>query len=144
MKTTETEPSVYAKLKKLREARGLTVDDLAKKMGENHQKVGRVERGVRSLTVEYLLKASKALETPLESILTQNEAGNNGRHPQANILNEIVILIEKTMPNMTAEHKGKLISDIYEKALDFPENYQSLFVNSVIELIKFVDDSSQK
>lgn len=145
MYTSEKESSIYAKLKKLRESKGLSVDSLAKKMGENHQKVGRVERGARSLTVEYLVKASKALEIPLTSILTQSDAeSENAGQSTSNILNEIVILIEKKMPNTTAEQKGKLISSFYEKALTFPENYQSHFVNSAMELIKFINDGSQR
>jgi transcriptional regulator with XRE-family HTH domain len=130
------EENIYAKLKKIRESRGLTVDNLAKKMGENHQKVGRIERGARTLTVDYLMKVSKALDTPIETLLTKEAM--EPRQPK--VLNEIVVLVEKTFPNITAEQKGGLISSIYQETLKFPETHQSLFAQTVFELIKFVGE----
>lgn len=130
------EDNIYAKLKKIRERRGLTVDNLAKKMGENHQKVGRIERGARTLTVDYLMKVSKALDTPIETLLTKEAL--EPRQPK--VLNEIVVLVEKTMPNITAEQKGGLISNIYQETLKFPETHQSLFTQAVSGLIKFLGE----
>jgi len=60
---------IYEKLREFRRSRGISVGKLAKELGENSQKVGRIERGQRSLTVDYLLKISKALSTPIETIL---------------------------------------------------------------------------
>jgi len=115
-------------------------------MGVNHQKVGRVERGARSLSVDYLIKVSKALDTSIDSLLTeqapQASKDENLTQLQPKVLNEIVILVEKTMPHIAAEQKGKLISNVYEQALKFPENQQLLFAHSAFELIKFVCDFS--
>ena len=65
---------IYAKIRETRRARGLTVNELAEEIGENHQKVGRIERGKRSLTIDYLLKLSKALDTPLENFLNEENS----------------------------------------------------------------------
>ncbi|NGX38468.1 MAG: hypothetical protein K1000chlam2_01642 [Chlamydiae bacterium] len=131
---------IYEKLREARRSRGLTVNELADEIGENHQKVGRIERGKRSLTVDYLLKLSKALDTPLDSLLneeTQDTGEDSSASDSSNLLNDIVILVEEKnalLPNpFTAKDKGRLISKTYELALKFPKPHQSLFVESFLE-----------
>lgn len=129
--------NIYSKIRDIRQARGLTVNTLAQKMGEDHQKVGRIERGKRSLTIDYLMKVSKALDTPLEEFFTES---NKEADPPANsmdVLNEVIIAVEETNSRLTtpldAKSKGKLISKIYELTLKFPEAQQRLFLDSFLE-----------
>lgn len=126
------EKNIYAKIRDIRQARGLTVNTLADKIGEDHQKVGRIERGKRSLTIDYLMKVSKALDTPLEDFFSEEKA----QEPTLDLLNEIVTLLEENLsrlPPLDAKSKGKLISKIYELALKFPKTHQRMFLESFIE-----------
>jgi transcriptional regulator with XRE-family HTH domain len=126
---------IYEKLREFRRARGISVDQLAKEMGENSQKVGRIERGQRSLTVDYLLKVSKALSTPLENFLDKQDsedAVESSNSFDSNILNNLVVLIEdvshKLPMEYTSQQKAKMISDLYEMILKLPnENRYSFF-----------------
>ena len=68
------EKSIYSKIRDIRQAKGLTVNHLAEKIGEDYQKVGRIERGQRSLTIDYLMKVSKALEIPVEDFFSQKKS----------------------------------------------------------------------
>jgi transcriptional regulator with XRE-family HTH domain len=128
---------IYSKIRDIRQARGLTVNTLAQKIGEDHQKVGRIERGKRSLTIDYLMKVSKALDTPLEEFFTKS---NKEIDPPANsmdLLNEVIISVEETNSRLSTpldpKSKGKLISKIYELTLKFPEAQQRLFLDSFLE-----------
>ncbi len=123
------EKNIYTKIRDIRQARGLTVNNLAEKIGEDHQKVGRIERGKRSLTIDYLLKVSKALDTPVETFFEQ--APSNEKH--IDLLNEIVILVEEKQLPLDPKSKGKFVSKIYELALKFPKDQQKMFLDSFFE-----------
>lgn len=123
------EKNIYAKIRDIRQARGLTVNSLAEKIGEDHQKVGRIERGKRSLTIDYLLKVSKALNTPVEEFFSRE----NSSEAQIDLLNEIVILVEEHQLSLDPKSKGKFISKIYELSLKFPKDQQKLFLTSFFE-----------
>lgn len=127
---------IHEKLRKFRRARGVSVDQLAKEMGENSQKVGRIERGQRSLTVDYLLKISKVLSTPIETFLenkeTKEPAVESALSFDSNILNAVVVLVEEIAHKLPMEcasqQKAKMISKIYEIILKLPnENRYSFF-----------------
>jgi len=129
--------NIYSKIRDIRQARGLTVNTLAQKMGEDHQKVGRIERGKRSLTIDYLMKVSKALDTPLEEFFTQSNKEIDPLASSMDLLNEVIIAVEETnsrLPTpLDAKSKGKLISKLYELTLKFPEAQQRLFLDSFLE-----------
>ncbi len=126
---------IYERLRKVRRARGISVDQLAKEMGENSQKVGRIERGQRSLTVDYLLKISKALSTPIETLLEDRKANKVSPDPfssfDSNILNAVVMLVEEISQrpeiSYTPNEKAKMISKIYEIILKLPNENRHLF-----------------
>jgi hypothetical protein len=93
------------------------------------------------LTVDYLVKASKALNTPIESILRDEKKSENGSYLlQSNTLNEIVVHMENSLSHLTGEQKGKLISLIYAQALKFPENSQTLFIDAIFSTIQVIND----
>lgn len=124
---------IYEKLRKFRRARGISLGQLAKEMGENSQMVGRVERGQRSLTVDYLLKVSKALSMPIETLLEDSATAEGFTQSlDSNILNAVVVLVDEMMPLLSpqgsSQQKGKLVSQIYELILKLPnENRYSFF-----------------
>ena len=138
----KTDKNICEKLRELRRTRGLTVDTLAKKMGENSQKVGRIERGTRSITFDYLLKVSKALDAPIEAFLEDaSTEGSQQKSSTSNILNQIVIIIEEFSQknNLSPTKKAFLVSKLYELALKFPESSRPIFLESALELINLSD-----
>jgi transcriptional regulator with XRE-family HTH domain len=50
------------RLRELREARGLTLEDLARLLGTTNQQISHLELGKRQLTVEWLRRLGSALE----------------------------------------------------------------------------------
>lgn len=128
------EKDIYSKIREARQARGLTVNELAKNIGEDHQKVGRIERGKRSLTIDYLMKVSKALDTPLESFLKKDASSET---EPSHLLNKVVIAVEESNARLArpldAKDKANLISKGYELALKFPPAQQQLFLDSFLE-----------
>jgi transcriptional regulator with XRE-family HTH domain len=140
MNQNEENKNIYKKLREFRRARGLTATTLGEKIGEDPQKIGRIERGARNLTVDYLMKISKALETPLNVLLEDNTAEAKTSEPTPNILHEVVMLIEQHLalfPSLlNATQKAEAISKIYEITLKFPKEYQSRFLSSLTEALK--------
>ena len=142
MEENEITSNIYSKLKEARRSRGLTVNKLAEKMGENSQKVGRIERGQSNLTIGYLLKISKALNTSLDSIIKGDslkieETISSKENPS--LLSKIILFIEqhfgKLIPTEDPELKAKLISFIYTQTLKFPSEQQTLFLDSFFETL---------
>lgn len=60
---------ILLKLKSIRKERGLSIGSLAERLGADYQKISRLERGKSQLTVDWLLKISKALNTPVAQII---------------------------------------------------------------------------
>ncbi|MDN3506020.1 MAG: helix-turn-helix transcriptional regulator [Simkaniaceae bacterium] len=131
-----SEQDIYEKIRSARRSRGLTVNELAQEIGEDHQKVGRIERGKRSLTIDYLLKVSKALDTPIDTLINE-EGDTNSSQNSPDLLNEIVILVEEknalAPTPLSARHKGKIISKTNEAASKLPPSLQKLFIESLLE-----------
>lgn len=138
----------YKKLKEVRRSRGLTVNELAEIMGENHQKVGRVERGKSHLTVDYLLKISKALKTPVDAFLQETPAEEKKPTSEENftLLNQIILLIEENLtaliPSRDKSKKAKLISNLYGQAQNFPQESQETFLKTQVENLLLIKKES--
>lgn len=138
MKKSKEDQSIYKKLRELRRARGLTVDHLAKQIGEDSQKVGRIERGKRSLTVDYLLKISKAFETPVD-VLMEEKKEEMATAEKSAILSDVVVFVEQHLKGLISpsevDKRAHAISKIYELALEFPKEQQKLFLASMGEIL---------
>lgn len=138
------EKRIFEKLREFRRARGISVDDLAKELGENSQKVGRIERGQRSLTVDYLLRISKALSTPIETILEDQKTKEVAF--DSNILNDVVVLVEelsnKFPIGVNSQQKAKMISKVYELILKLPDENQRPFFNLLRDSLKILFQSN--
>ena len=59
------------RIKELREERNLSQYDLAERAETTAQQIGRLEKGTRKLTVEWLTRLSKALVVDPEDILVR-------------------------------------------------------------------------
>ena len=130
------------KLKDLRRSRGLTVQEFAKEVGENHQKVGRIERGKTHPTLGYLLKISKTLDIPLDNLLSDakekstltEKASSENRLDEMSLLNQIVIFVEEStsfIQNCSPQKKGQLVCKLYECLMYVPKDAQNQFLNSL-------------
>lgn len=145
-KNTEDQ-NIFKKLREIRRARGLTVDHLAKKMGENSQKVGRIERGKRSLTIDYLVKISKALDTSMDSLLNETEEAREKAPSQSTVLNDVIIFVENHcklfLTPENVHQKAGVISKIYELILKVPKENQHLFLTLLSEVLDSFHQSEQ-
>ncbi|MBX7066813.1 MAG: helix-turn-helix domain-containing protein [Parachlamydiales bacterium] len=143
------EHQIYEKLRKFRRARGISVDQLAQEIGENSQKVGRIERGQRSLTVDYLLKISKALSTPIETLLEDREEKTTASEPSSsfdsNVLNAVVLFVEEIAQQRgyTSQQKGKMISKFYEIVLQLPSENRYFFFRSLRDCLNIILQNEQ-
>lgn len=135
----ETQQDIYSKLRAIRRARGLTVDKLAEKMGENSQKIGRIERGKSNLTVDYLLKVSKALGISMDTILEEEKEKTASKRMDQDLLSYIIQSVEKNieaMPNkLSGEEKANLISHIFSKASQVPSQFGQHVVDGIVETL---------
>lgn len=140
MNKQEKGQEIYQKLRELRKARGLTVNTLSEKIGENSQKVARIERGARSLTVDYLVKVSKALEAPVSSLIEASQSAGNSTS-STELLNSVVLWIEEHYARFTKnpnpKKKAKMISKIYELTSAFSKENQELFLSSLFDAFAF-------
>lgn len=61
------------RIRRLRKQKGLTQQELAEKVGMEYTMIGRVEQGVRNLTIEGILKVAEALDADVNYILAQKK-----------------------------------------------------------------------
>ena len=126
----------YSKLRELRKSRGLTVNNLADKIGEDYQKVGRVERGQTSLTVDYLVKLSRGLKVPIDEILGEEQASEAPKHEDGQaLLGYIVTAVDERLSGVIeSRKKGSLVSNIYDLVLKLPEETHQTVVKAIVEI----------
>ena len=67
--TSGTQQLSVAPLRKLRQNRGLTVDQIAVLAGVNKATISRYERGLHELNPLAIVKLSKALKVPVKKIM---------------------------------------------------------------------------
>jgi transcriptional regulator with XRE-family HTH domain len=60
------------RIKELREAAGLTLQELAEKLGTDRSQVRRLECGERRLTLEWMTRISEALGASLSELISPN------------------------------------------------------------------------
>lgn len=57
-------------IEKIRKEKGLTQEKLAQMIGDTQQHISRWENGKRNPSVKTLMKLSKALEVPIEELIS--------------------------------------------------------------------------
>lgn len=65
VKVTEQSRKIGEKIRKLREDKHLTQEELAMEAGLNRAYIGYIERGERNPSTETISKIAKALKTPI-------------------------------------------------------------------------------
>lgn len=70
--------SIATRIKMIRMDKGLTVQELADRVGASHSLISKMERGDRTLSPRWLQKIATALETTPENLIGTGEAANDG------------------------------------------------------------------
>jgi len=139
-KIKEDSTRVSEKLRKLRRSKGMTVEQLAQKIGENHQKVGRIERGQSQVTLDYVCKVSEALSTSVDELLQASEPSSHSPLSSSNesLLTYVIHEIEQKGKNLfegeKSAEKASFVSAVFYEAQRFPSGLQKQFVDSVIKI----------
>ncbi len=61
------------KIKRIREIKGLTQEDIAKKLNLTHQAYSRMERGETSISIERIAKIAEILDVTVDDIYRMDE-----------------------------------------------------------------------
>jgi transcriptional regulator with XRE-family HTH domain len=78
--TVFSKKEVGARIRALRQARGMTQIDLAEALGITQSNLSAIERGARGLTVHQVVKLAQALRATTDEILAPSKAApQNGR-----------------------------------------------------------------
>lgn len=77
MKKNTQPRQILVNLRNIRKARGLSINNLAEKVGTDYQQIGRIERGQTQLTVDLLYKLSQVLDTPISNLLEESAPNIN-------------------------------------------------------------------
>lgn len=70
-KTEEVLSQIGSSIRALRKEKGWTQEKLAEMSGINDKEVSHIEQGRRNITIDTLVKISKALEVNIESIISK-------------------------------------------------------------------------
>ena len=106
---------ILLKLKSIRKERGLSIGSLAERLGADYQKISRLERGKSQLTVDWLLKISKALNTPVTQIIQSTNESQ-----------ESVIEAEPSRPSFEAPNSKTIDNQFLSKIFSKIEGLLSL------------------
>jgi len=150
----EKDIEIYKKLKKLRKERGLTLANLADRIGSDYQQLSRIERGKSRLTVETLVKMAEAFDTPVDELFKEKSknscpaAVKNDAQPEhisyegsqeeqlGVILEKLETVIQETKGAMRPQTKAAIAFQIYReslqmsKAVDFAMNIIKAILSS--------------
>lgn len=124
---------IYKKLKALRKERGLTLVDLADKIGSDYQQLSRIERGKSRLTVDVLMKMADAFQTPIDQLINPKEETSPRESPHnsnftaelreeklSEAIEKLEALLQEAQTNVSPQAKASLTSLIYKEALENP------------------------
>jgi transcriptional regulator with XRE-family HTH domain len=121
------------KIKEIREKRGLSVQELADKMGTGKQNIYNWEANISKPSIESLTALAVALEVPISVLLEENNTHEyNGNHSKE---------LAGRIPELTPEQRMKVVLDALqdESAYRFVpksllEGKYTLYLESEIEM----------
>lgn len=142
---------IYRRLKQLRKERGLTLENLAKKIGSDYQQISRIERGKSKLTVDVLIKMAEALDTPVSDIVEAKHESSKlipleDQHSSSSVAQSLLTLILEKMEvlwqasnfKIHPQTKASLISQVYNQTLSLYQKTNN--PDSIPEMIQFSMD----
>jgi transcriptional regulator with XRE-family HTH domain len=125
------EVEIYKKIRQIRKERGLTLNNLADKIGTDYQQISRIERGKSRLTIDILMKMAKALDTPIYDIVesrsedkkylthhtkAHHEIALSSQDILATILEKIELFSSRLSIAFPPQVKASITSKIYGQA----------------------------
>ncbi len=115
-----SEESIYKNIKKLRKERGLTLSNLADKMGSDYQQLSRVERGKSRLTVDLLMRMAEALDTPVDQLIKTDPVEKRAplirEADLGEILEKLEVALDEMKVTLRPQVKAALASLIYKES----------------------------
>jgi transcriptional regulator with XRE-family HTH domain len=105
MNTTEKMLEVGAKIKKLRDLKGLTQTEMAEKLHLSLNAYGKVEREETELSISRLQEIAKILEVTIYELLDFDEKKLIFNQTQSNNDNATAIAYQEANPNFEGERK---------------------------------------
>ena len=101
-------------LKRIRQEKGLTQEQLGKLIGKDYSTIGKWENGTRSPIMEDIIKLSDILNVDIKNLITDNYEANN------NCFDELAILFDKHKGILTDSDKTiiKTIIEQRKKEID--------------------------
>ena len=81
--------TIGRRLKTLREERGLTQVELAKKLGMRQSNISAIETGVRGATLHQIIRFARALEVSTDRILLDDKAPARGTRISRRLMRRI-------------------------------------------------------
>ena len=67
---------IHSRIREIRKEKGLTLQDVAERAGTTAQTIGRLETGMRTLSIKWVNRISKALETDASELLALPQQGD--------------------------------------------------------------------
>lgn len=123
MKKAMKKSGVKNKLKELREARGLSQAALGAKVGTSAAQINRLEKGLRKLTIDWILRLTEALGTTAEELvdLPLGNGVGGGKCDQALLETALGALMEaadKLKLKPSRKELSKWASYVYNEAIE--------------------------
>jgi transcriptional regulator with XRE-family HTH domain len=107
------------RIREVRKARGLGLNDLAKKIGVSMSAMSKLETGQMQLTVRYLEKVSKALDVSAASLLPSDPGGpsiiNNAL--LAEVLTVVKDIVQQKNIDIDSARHAAIVTRLYETFL---------------------------
>jgi len=119
-------PDIGKRIKKQREKKGLTQDELAKKINMDRTKLTKIETGDRDLKPSEIVDLAKALDTTCDYLISGTDTKNIKNHRTLGLSNEAINILE--------ELKIKSQKDPSEET--FKSGIVIEFLNLIIESIE--------
>lgn len=73
---TSLETTARRRLRSLRQARGWTIDELARRSNIGPSTISRLETGERRLAIDHLAALARVLDTTVDALLVEDDAGD--------------------------------------------------------------------
>jgi transcriptional regulator with XRE-family HTH domain len=110
------------RIKEIRERKGITQEEFAKKIGASQSKANHIENGNRRIKIDEAEKIAKALESTVTEVFFDETSSDIISFPKLQkerllqIIETVETFLNKKGVNLPIDKKAKLIATLIEKA----------------------------